>query len=207
MVMCKNCGCELPEGAKFCKECGSEIIEEELVPVNENTFCSNCGCELPEGAKFCKECGTAAPQKELVPVNETQFCSNCGYKIPKGIKFCPECGNSITGIPNSNSNVNPLMNNSNNNFNPMMNNEKNPILAAVLSFFIIGLGQMYLGLIKKGLILLLAAVICGILMLIIIGWVFWLIIWFYAIYDAYNSAEKINKGITVEDTIDFNNLF
>ena len=27
------------------------------------------------------------------------------------------------------------------------------------------------------------------------------------IYDAYNSANKMNEGIAVEDTIDFNNLF
>ena len=43
-------------------------------------------------------------------------------------------------------------------------------------------------------------------MLIIIGWITWLIVWGYAIYDAYNSANKINMGIHVNDTIDLNDL-
>ena len=44
-------------------------------------------------------------------------------------------------------------------------------------------------------------------MLFLIGFVLWFIIWVYAIYDAYNSAEKMRNGTAVEDTIDLNNLF
>ena len=73
-------------------------------------------------------------------------------------------------------------------------NQKSPGLAAVLSFFIVGLGQIYNGQITKGLLLLLGAIISGVLMLILIGFIFWLIIWLYAIYDAYNTAKRINSG-------------
>ena len=31
-----------------------------------------------------------------------------------------------------------------------------------------------------------------------------LVVWIYAIYDAYNSSEKLNRGEIVEDSIDFN---
>ena len=153
--------------------------------------CKNCGCELPEGAKFCRECGAEVIVEE---VTGTQFCTNCGFKIPKGINFCPECGNPTSS--------NPTVKNA----NSLANTDKSPGLAAVLSFLIVGLGQIYLGLTKKGIILFLGAVISGFLMLILIGWFTWLLIWGYGIYDAYNSAEKMNNGIAVEDTIDFNNL-
>lgn len=155
--------------------------------------CKNCGCELPEGAKFCKECGIEVIQEELN--TETKFCTNCGFKMPKSTKFCPECGSPTPG--NSQAKNTPVV----------VNASKSPGLAAILSFFIVGLGQIYIGLTKKGILLFIGAVISGFLMLILIGWITWLLIWGYGIYDAYNSAEKMNQGIAVEDTIDFNNLF
>ena len=95
----------------------------------------------------------------------------------------------------------------NNTNNAIVNSDKSPGLAAILSFLIVGLGQIYLGLTKKGIILFVAAIISGFLMLVIIGWITWLIVWGYAIYDAYNSGEKMRNGIPVEDTIDIDNLF
>lgn len=161
--------------------------------------CKNCGCELQEGAKFCKECGAEVIVEEEFS-GEPQFCSNCGYKMPKGLKFCPECGSPTSNAPQVNNTVN-------NTGNAVVNKEKDPTLAAILSFLVVGLGQVYLGLTKKGILLFIGAVISGFLMLILIGFVTWLLIWGYAIYDANNSAKKMNNGIAVEDTIDFNNLF
>ena len=108
--------------------------------------------------------------------------------------FCPSCGKPTT--PNTQSNSS----------NVVVKTEKSPILAAILSFLIVGVGQIYLGLTKKGIILFFAAMVSGVLTLLLIGWILWLIVWLYSIYDAYNSANKINAGISVEDTIDFNNL-
>lgn len=65
-------------------------------------------------------------------------------------------------------------------------------LAAVLSFFINGLGQIYNGQILKGLIIIAVQIINGALTLILIGWIPLAIIWVWAIYDAYNVANKIN---------------
>ena len=163
MVTCQSCGSEVDEGAKFCKNCGSEVIVEEE---NEN-------------------------------ISETKFCANCGFEMPQSTKFCPECGTSTDGVPQVVSNAN----------NAVVNSDKSSGLAALLSFLIIGLGQVYLGLTKKGIILFIAAIISGVLMLFIIGWITWLIVWGYAIYDAYNSAEKMKNGIAVQDTIDIDNLF
>jgi membrane protease subunit (stomatin/prohibitin family) len=46
---CTNCGQAVPEGAKFCPNCGTQQAA---------AGCSGCGQPIPEGAKFCPNCGT-----------------------------------------------------------------------------------------------------------------------------------------------------
>ena len=65
-------------------------------------------------------------------------------------------------------------------------------LAAILSFFISGLGQIYNGQILKGLIIIVVQVINGALTTILIGWIPLAIVWVWAIIDAYREAEKVN---------------
>ncbi len=81
VVKCSNCGSEMPEGAKFCLECGQKAEE----PKKENKItCPNCKAAVPE-AKFCLECG----YKFLTE------CSSCKAKLVPGAKFCLECGQKI----------------------------------------------------------------------------------------------------------------
>jgi len=156
--------------------------------------CQNCGVEVKDEAKFCQNCGADINEQKATNENETKFCSNCGFELDKNIKFCPECGKATDNKPITKDNVSVTTVN------------KDPILAAILSFFIVGLGQIYIGLTKKGIILFLLAFISAILIIFIIGWFLWVVIYIYAKDDAYNSANKINAGETVEDTLDFNNL-
>ena len=72
---------------------------------------------------------------------------------------------------------------------------KNPGLAAVFSFFYMGIGQIYNGQIYKGIAFLIAYSISWLLMNLWIGYLTTPILWFYGIYDAYKSAEKINVDI------------
>ena len=195
MNTCPSCGEEVSEGMKFCKNCGSEIIREEnpIDTISKNA-CPNCGEEVSEGMKFCKNCGSKiSPEQDTV--NQTKHCSNCGCEMDINMTFCPECGASTNGQLNHN------------NSQVVINSNKSPALAAILSFLIIGLGQVYLGLTKKGIILFILAIVSGILTAIFIGFILWLLVWIYAIYDGYNSANKINDGVVVEDKLDFNNLF
>ena len=46
-MRCTSCTAENPEHAKFCLECGAQVV----------TRCAACGAELPARAKFCLECG------------------------------------------------------------------------------------------------------------------------------------------------------
>ena len=158
-------------------------------------ICQNCGSEVNDDAKFCKNCGAKIiKEEESKKTDEIIFCANCGCKIVNNAKFCPDCGNPTNGV------AEPIIDN-------VVHANKSPVLAAILSFLIIGVGQIYVGLTKKGILLFVGAIISGFLMLIYVGWILWFIIWIYGIYDAYNSANKLNNGEVIEDGINFNNLF
>ena len=71
---------------------------------------------------------------------------------------------------------------------------KNPGIAAVLSFFWTGVGQIYNGQIMKGLLLIVVQIINSFLMLILIGFITFPLVWIWGIYDAYKVADRMNKG-------------
>jgi len=72
---------------------------------------------------------------------------------------------------------------------------KNPGLAAVLSFFYMGLGQIYNGQIAKGIAFIIIYTISWIMIIVLIGLLTTPILFIYGMYDAYKSAEKINSDI------------
>ncbi len=69
---------------------------------------------------------------------------------------------------------------------------KNPGLAAVLSFFYTGLGQIYNGQIGKGILLFLVRLVSDCLFFLIFPLACSFLLWIYGMYDAYKSAERIN---------------
>jgi TM2 domain-containing membrane protein YozV len=71
---------------------------------------------------------------------------------------------------------------------------KNPGIAAVLSFFYPGLGQLYNGQFLKAGVFMVLQAINILLCFIIIGFVTGAITWIVAIFDAYKSAERINQA-------------
>ena len=69
---------------------------------------------------------------------------------------------------------------------------KSAELAAILSFIIPGLGQIYGGNIARGFIFILATMIAASLCPVLIGFFIALPLWIWAVADAYSSVEKMN---------------
>jgi len=75
---------------------------------------------------------------------------------------------------------------------------KNPSTATILSFFFMGLGQIYNGQIGKGIIFIILYGISVALMWVVIGLVTTPILWIWGMVDANNSAKKINENMAKE---------
>jgi len=75
---------------------------------------------------------------------------------------------------------------------------KNPSTATILSFFFMGLGQIYNGQIGKGIIFIILYGISVALMWAVIGFVTTPILWIWGMVDANNSAKKINENMAKE---------
>ena len=110
---------------------------------------------------------------ESIEPKGTKFCSSCGGEINAKAEICPKCGVRVVSAESR-----------------MV---KNAGVAAVMSFVVMGLGQMYNGEIAKGLIFIVLYVISILAMFILIGFVTTPILWAYGIYDAHKTANRINE--------------
>jgi TM2 domain-containing membrane protein YozV len=102
-------------------------------------------------------------------------CPDCKKDISDKADSCLYCGYSIEGSTRDRV-------------------KKNPGLAAVLSFFFAGLGQIYNGEIGKGIAFIIIYFFCLLSMLVGIGFFLVPVVWIGGMIDAHHSAERINKG-------------
>lgn len=126
-------------------------------------FCNNCGAQLTEGGRFCEECGStqaAAPVQTAPQMTPAQ--APTAY---------PSTAYPPAAVP-----VHP----------PGAYGRKDGVVAAILSFIIPGVGQMYCGRVGRG-IAIFFGVICGFIF-IIPG----IIVWIWGIFDANDSVKKYN---------------
>jgi TM2 domain-containing membrane protein YozV len=70
---------------------------------------------------------------------------------------------------------------------------RSPILAAVLSLIIAGLGQIYNGQVTKGVIFIVVQLINGALTAVLIGWFLLPLVGLWAMIDAYMTAKHNNE--------------
>ncbi|MDD4162164.1 MAG: hypothetical protein PHW87_06755 [Methanothrix sp.] len=104
-----------------------------------------------------------------VPVRTTKFCSECGAAIKIKAETCPECGAEQLVRTSQRGTTN-----------------KNPIIAAILNLIIAGLGHVYIGRAKRGIVLFIltmfvAAISSG------LGWILGVIV---CSYDVYQLAQN-----------------
>lgn len=102
-----------------------------------------------------------------------KFCSNCGNEIDEKAEICPKCGVRVKPVS-------------------IRTEKKSSGIAAIASFFIPGLGQIYNGQIGKGIMFIIISIIFALLMIVLIGFILLPLFWVYNIYDAYKTAERIN---------------
>lgn len=114
-------------------------------------------------------------------VDSVGICTNCGKNV------CSGCAVEINGKTVCKNCVQASS-------KQTYVKRKEPLLSLILSFLIPGLGQIYNGEGVKGVVLIIAAVISVVLATVCIGALTYLIVWLYAMYDAYVIAERINKG-------------
>lgn len=97
-------------------------------------------------------------------------CRECGESISPRAELCPHCGVRQHPAPTG--------------------SEKNPGLAAVASFIIPGLGQVYNGDIAKGII---AGIVVLAAAMTVVGLILAIPLWVWLVYDAYKTAEQLNQ--------------
>jgi len=72
---------------------------------------------------------------------------------------------------------------------------KNKWISTVLSLLFPGLGHLYLGEVKKGILLVVADIISILLMSVIVGVILLPIVYIYAIIDSYKLTGDINQKL------------
>jgi len=75
-MKCPKCQFEIPEGAKFCNECGNKL----------EIACSSCGKINPLSNKFCSECG----HKIIIPAEQTPKELSFEEKLAKIQRYLPK---------------------------------------------------------------------------------------------------------------------
>ena len=187
MVVCPDCAKEVPK-AKFCKNCGAYIANvEEAKPVVSPV--------IEEHIEPSAEIPIQSDNEERTPVpvsakkdNRARFCYNCGYELEGNFNFCPDCGQDLRGDVIKSTAKSP-------------SGGKSIILAIILSVFLPGLGQIYLGLDHKGAIFLIAYVVSAILILLLVGFLLCPLIWLWALIDTIISTNALNRGDEVKDKL------
>jgi TM2 domain-containing membrane protein YozV len=67
---------------------------------------------------------------------------------------------------------------------------KDPTLACLLNLLLLGTGHMYLGQVVKGLLILAVGIALG-----MIVWPATVLVVIWAMYDAYNTAKKMDRAV------------
>lgn len=136
-------------------------------------YCRNCGNTMAENQEICLKCGVR-------PLSGDKHCQNCGVEVTSKQEVCIKCGvRLVGGDTNSNDVIKPA--------------SKSPGVAAILSFLILGAGQMYLGQVIKGVVMLLAGMALGPLT----GFMALPVLWIVYPLDAYLIGKKLKNGKSV----------
>jgi TM2 domain-containing membrane protein YozV len=119
------------------------------------------------------------------------FCSACGASNDPMAKFCRGCGAALGSVPPPPAPDPGTMRGTEHRDAVVARHAtgKNPVVAAVLSAVIVGVGQFYNGDMKKGAVMLIGAVLLG----AATAGVLWLALAIWSAIDAYQVAKGTGK--------------
>lgn len=97
-LYCMKCRKEIPNGFKFCTNCGTPIVKnsglhidgEQITLHDDIKICPECGHNLAPQSRFCTNCGNRISTLRVV-----SRCPHCGKDAKPGQRFCIECGESL----------------------------------------------------------------------------------------------------------------
>lgn len=145
-------------------------------------FCGSCGNEVNPDAVACLKCGAA-------PRSARSFCQHCSKQIENAnAVICIACGSSLFGASG------PMSGGAVGGSGDMVypsNPPKDPVLMAILSgCCIAGLGQIVLGQVIKGFIIMLVSMVVAVVTFGISIFITWPL----GALDAYQIAVKLKAG-------------
>ena len=124
-----------------------------------------------------------------------KFCVKCGNALEDSNTICPQCGKRVVQAASSASSNGAAA--SGGVVTPSQLKVP-PVVAALLSVLLVGLGQMLNGQVPKGLAMLGASLAIGlILTLTVVGVVLVPAVWVVSAIDAYRCAKKLESGLCI----------
>ncbi len=137
-------------------------------------FCSKCGSQAMSEAHWCGGCGSAL----ALPSPAAAVPAAAGLQGPRQPLYAAQT--AVTFQVQQPQVV-------------ILRTGKSAGLAAVLSFFWCGLGQIYNGQVGKGIAFLVGYAVSFLLMFVLIGFLTTPILWIWGMVDAYQTAERLNR--------------
>ncbi|MUV37556.1 hypothetical protein JNUCC1_01362 [Lentibacillus sp. JNUCC-1] len=128
-------------------------------------YCPNCGERISDKAEICPKCGVR-------PFRVIRHCYHCGAAVNERQEMCVSCGAAVKKNPSTSGAV-----------------PQEPWLMVLLSFILPGLGQILLGQVAKGVIIIFVN-----LFFLFVFTLFWFITVPLSIVDAYLIAKKKQDG-------------
>ena len=100
--------------------------------------CTNCSEQISDLAEICPKCGVR-------PYVTKNFCHSCGSSVNTNQAMCISCGVQLKEIKKT-----------------QTLDSTNPAIMGLLSFLLVGLGQMIMGQVAKGIVMLIGSIILAI---------------------------------------------
>ena len=145
-------------------------------------FCRECGKEVRTGSEACLSCGVR-------PLDGANYCQECGAKTKTKQLMCVKCGMKLLHLDENEKSQDGFA------LEKIMPSDppKDPVIAFVLSLIIIGMGQVYLGQVAKGLVLLACAIFLGFATFGVAA----VIIYVISAVDVYKIGQKLKSGTSI----------